>query len=73
MSRQVFFHSLEQITRPEREPIDLGRGLTNLVAALRLDGAGDDLRRKRGRALFEAGRRSALRFHRRAQESGHSF
>jgi uncharacterized Fe-S center protein len=39
MSRQVFFHSLEQITRPEREPIDLGKGLTNLVAALRLDGA----------------------------------
>lgn len=39
MSRQVFFHSLENVTRHELEPIDLRQGLTNLVTALRLDGA----------------------------------
>lgn len=39
MSRQVFFYSLEEVTRHELEPIDLSKGLTKLVAGLRLDGA----------------------------------
>lgn len=39
MTRQVFFHSLEDAFRHELEPLDLGQGLSGLVAALRLDGA----------------------------------
>ena len=39
MTRQVFFHSIENTPEHELAPVDLGAGLNRLVAALRLTGA----------------------------------
>jgi uncharacterized Fe-S center protein len=38
MTGQVYFHSLEQVTPHELQPLDLRRGLSDLVGGLGLDG-----------------------------------